>query len=160
MATIGSLGTEVYQATLEEMAELSRETAEQIAATDKRYENLVASANGGLFLALCIGQALGIDIQTMRVEQFELGDPNGTIIPVIRPLDIRKANEDSTLFATNLLDSSSKLFAGAYPGADIATNYATLDTRGEANYCGKVVLPKQAGNEVLIQFWYDLAQRI
>jgi hypothetical protein len=161
MASDGSVKTEVYQASLEEMARLSLRTAEEIAAANTRYEHIVASANGGVLLGLCIGEALDIQVQTLRVVQFT--DNGGIGMPIVLPLDVIREKSNSVLLATECIDKEQlDLFGAVLPGAQIAANYSLLDeteTSENVAYCGKVVLPQQAGNKVQIQFWYSSASR-
>lgn len=157
MATV-ERGSEVYTASLAEMAELSMRTAEEVAASQRRYEHIVATANGGLLLALYIGEALGIQVQTMRVDSFQ-PDGQEEAVPVIYPMHVRRSESESTIFATDLVDQSRlDLFRSVLPNAAIAANYSTLgksSTESEIDYCGKVIIPQEEGDRLLIQFWYE-----
>jgi hypothetical protein len=145
--------TQIYDATTEELFQLSDYLAGSV-KRQQRFNEVIATANGGLILGCCIGEALGIQVQTMRVGTFDMPGSDVTI-PVIKPLDIIRKNSSQAIIATDYIDEARlRLFRDILPEAEIAANYSLLgpDDAIQARYVGKVLLP---GSEVRLQFCQD-----
>src|SRR4051794_19121051 len=126
MSASESFKTEIYEASVEEMFELSMQTAKEIAAAQKRYDRIAAKANGGLFLGLFVGQVIGAQVQTLRTENIVMNNKSTEQTwQAIRPLDVIPTQGDSILFTTDVIDlQTEELLHSVVPNAHIAANYS------------------------------------